>query len=458
MNNGACESCGILVVDDDLGLARTLGDFLRDEGYCVGIATSAEEALQVHDSGRYCIALVDLIIPPSDGLELMERLHARNRDLAVLVMTGYGTIDTAVDAVKRGAEDYITKPFERQAVRAKIARLMELFELRSRVAQLEVGLRTSCPPFESLVFVSASMQRVVETARHAAMSDAAVLLIGETGTGKEMLARAIHGASGRVHAPFVPVNCGALPRELVESELFGVRRGAYTGAYADAPGVFAAASGGTVFLDEIGEMPKEAQVKLLRILQEGELRPVGSARPTRVNVRTVAATNRPLAELRSTCLREDLYYRIATLTIEIPPLRARLEDVIALAQHILRRLENRYNRALELTRPALDLLLGYRFPGNVRELENILENVVATSSADPCVITDRDLRPLLAHGDESGNGEPLAASVQSLDELERTAIENALRVCKGNRTRAASLLGISRDTLHRKLREYAGQN
>jgi two-component system NtrC family response regulator len=206
MNNGACESCGILVVDDDLGLARTLGDFLRDEGYCVGIATSAEEALQVHDSGRYCIALVDLIIPPSDGLELMERLHARNRDLAVLVMTGYGTIDTAVDAVKRGAEDYITKPFERQAVRAKIARLMELFELRSRVAQLEVGLRTSCPPFESLVFVSASMQRVVETARHAAMSDAAVLLIGETGTGKEMLARAIHGASGRVHAPFVPVN------------------------------------------------------------------------------------------------------------------------------------------------------------------------------------------------------------------------------------------------------------
>ncbi len=458
MTSGACESCGILVVDDDISLARTLGDFLREEGYCVGIATSAEEALQVHESGHYCIALVDLIIPPSDGLELMERLHARNRDLAVIVMTGYGTIDTAVDAVKRGAEDYITKPFERQTVRAKIARLMELFELRSRVAQLEVGLRTCCPPFEAFVFVSAAMQRVVETARHAAMSDAAVFLIGETGTGKEMLARAIHGASNRVHGPFVPVNCGALPRELVESELFGVRRGAYTGAYADAPGVFAAASGGTVFLDEIGEMPKEAQVKLLRILQEGELRPLGSARATRVDVRIVAATNRPLAELRSTYLREDLYYRIATLTIEIPPLRARLEDVIALAQHILRRLENRYNRALELTRPALDLLLAYRFPGNVRELENILENVVATSSADPCVINERDLRPLLARAAESGNGEPLAASVQSLDELERRAIENALRVCKGNRTRAASLLGISRDTLHRKIREYAGQN
>ncbi|HSA94171.1 MAG TPA: sigma-54 dependent transcriptional regulator [Terriglobales bacterium] len=454
MNCPESKPCSILVVDDDANLARTLGDFLSEEGYSVEVAFSAAEALALQERNpQICAAMVDLVMPLADGLELMTRLHQRDPDLAVIIMTGYGTIETAVDAIKRGAEDYITKPFDRQAVRTKVGRLMELFELRERVARLEAGLRTSCPPFEAFVFVSLPMQKVIERARAAAATNAAVLIVGETGTGKEMLARAIHGASRRVAGPFIPVNCGALPHELVESELFGFRRGAFTGAYADTPGVFAAASGGTVFLDEIGEMPKDVQVKLLRILQEGELRPVGSPKPLQVDVRVVAATNRSLAALRSECLREDLYFRIATVVIEIPALRTRMEDVIALAHHITRRLSTRYGREITLARAAMDLLLGYSFPGNVRELENVLESAAALSSEDPQTIGEKDLRPLLQQGAAS-ELKIAADNVLSLDHMERAAIEQALRVCGGNRTRAASLLGISRDTLHRKLREF----
>jgi transcriptional regulator with PAS, ATPase and Fis domain len=281
-----------------------------------------------------------------------------------------------------------------------------------------------------------------------------VLLVGETGTGKELMARAIHASSPRAGRSFVPVNCGAIPRELVESELFGVRRGAYTGAYENVPGIFAAAAGGTVFLDEIGEMPKEAQVKLLRVLQEGELRPVGSARPVSVDVRIVAASNRPLAALRDEHLRPDLYFRIATVVIELPPLRARPEDVLVLAHAFLARISRRTGRRISLARSSEDLLVHSSFPGNVRELENVLESAVALSRDDPHVITERDLGSLLPRSE----GVPLPGRFReqplSLEALERAAIEQALRLCEGNRTRASSLLGISRDTLHRKLRLY----
>jgi DNA-binding NtrC family response regulator len=448
------QPCAILVVDDDSGLVSTLRDFLAGEGYSVEVALSAEEALSVQaNTPGICLALVDLVMPVTDGLTLMDQLRKRNPEMAVVIMTGFATIETAVEAIKRGAEDYLTKPFDQEAIRKKIGRLMEVFELRGRVAQLESNLNKYAHSFESLVHISPLMHRVVEQARTAADTDASILLVGETGTGKEMLARAIHNASRRFSQPFAPVNCGALPRELVESELFGFRRGAFTGAYSDAIGVFASANRGTVFLDEVGEMPKEIQVKLLRVLQEKELRPVGNPRPLPVDVRVIAASNRPLASLRSENLRSDFYFRIATVTIEVPPLRSRPEDVLVLTQHFSRSLTQRYERQISLSRSALELLLHYAFPGNVRELENMLESVAALSREDPQLITEKELRPLL-HGGQSNEMPMMGAEPNlTLEQWERLAIERALRRCKGNRTRAASLLGISRDTLYRKLRD-----
>lgn len=443
----------ILVVDDDAALAATLKEFLAREGYCVETALSPSEALALQAANsRISLALVDLVMPLMDGLSLTGELRSRDPNIAVVIMTGYGTIETAIDAIKRGAEDYITKPFDYEAVRKKIARITEVIELRERVAQLESNLeRHAC--FETIVSVSPAMERVLERARLAAATDASVLIVGETGTGKEMLARAIHGASPRARKPFMALNSGALPRELVESELFGVRRGAFTGAYADAPGIFAAASGGTVFLDEIGEMPKDVQVKLLRVLQEHEVRPVGGTASVQVDVRVVSATNRALNELRSACLREDLYFRIATVVLQVPPLRSRQEDILVLAQHFAARLTRRYGREITLSRAALELLLGYAFPGNVRELESVIESAAAVSADNPQTITDKDLRPLLRETPLP----PLAAAIGqpvSMEQMERLTIQQALRLSNGNRTRAASLLGISRDTLYRKLRQY----
>ena len=438
-------------MDDDAGLAGTLRDFLVQEGYSAVVALSAPEAMAALDQHpSLAVALLDLVMPVTDGLALMEQLHARNPDLPVVIMTGYGTIETAVEAIKRGAEDYLTKPFDRQAVRKKVGRLIELHRLRHRVAQLEADLQEVSNPFEGLVFVSPLMQKVVERARAAAATDASVLIVGETGTGKEMLARAIHAASRRASAPFVAINCGALPRDLVESELFGFKRGAFTGAYSDAPGVFVSAGKGSVFLDEIGEMPKDAQVKLLRVLQEGELRPVGSPRAVQVDVRIMAATNRPLQQLRAELLREDLYFRLATVVIEVPPLRSRREDILVLAQHFVAQLADRYGRHITLARSATELLLNYPFTGNVRELENVLESATALSQADPQTITDKDLKSHLTQAAPASSHfeAPLA-----LEEMEKVAIERSLRLCGGNRTRAAALLGISRDTLYRKIRD-----
>jgi transcriptional regulator with PAS, ATPase and Fis domain len=268
-----------------------------------------------------------------------------------------------------------------------------------------------------------------------------------------MLARAIHAASPRAHKPFVAVNCGALPRELAESELFGVRKGAFTGAYADAPGLFCAASGGTIFLDEIGETPKEIQVKLLRVLQEHELRPVGGTRAVQVDVRVVAATNRSLSELRSGLMRDDLYFRIATVILDVPALRTRPEDILVLAQHFASRLSRQYEREISLSRSALELLVAYSFPGNVRELENLIASAGTVSSSNPQIITDKDLRPLLNPG-ASPAGPDGASDSLSIEQMERLTIDRALRAAAGNRTRAASMLGISRDTLYRKLRQY----
>lgn len=452
--------CGLLVVDDDPEMASALAKLLGRFGNPVFTAGSGREALEIlKREPCICVAMVDLVMPGMDGLALLRHVRGDYPELAVVLMSGFATVESAVQAMREGAEDYLTKPFEAEAVLRKVGRLLELFELKERISELE---SSSESPWNAVLGNSAAMRVVRERAKAASQSDASVLIVGETGTGKELLARCIHTASRRARESFVPINCGALPRELVESELFGFRRGAFTGAYADTPGIFAEAAGGTVFLDEIGEMPREIQVKLLRVLQEGELRPVGSPKPVQVDVRIVSASNRPLAALRNDHLREDLYFRIATVVIELPPLRTRPEDILALAQHNLGALTRRYGRRIALDRSALDLLIHYPFSGNVRELENILESAAALSSDDPQTISSTEMKPLLdgqpvaqallpVHGVPSWIG---SNEILPMQQVERFAIQHALDLCHGNHTQAASLLGISRDTLYRKLRQF----
>lgn len=446
--------CGILVVDDDEALAESLAKLLRQRYPCVEMALSGAEAAAVLARERnICIVLADLVMPVMDGLSLLEHVRKTCPETSVILMTGFGTIETAVEAIKRGAEDYITKPFDGETVLKKVSRLMELYQLKERVAQLE-SQRESESPFAEIVAGSSAMRAVLERARAAAQSAAPVLIVGETGTGKEMLARAIHTASQRAERPFIPVNCAAIPHDLVESELFGYRKGAFTGAIADQRGLFQAAHGGTLFLDEIAEMPLGAQAKLLRALEEGEVRPVGDTAIVRVDVRVVSASNRPVAELAAGALREDLFFRVSTLVIELPPLRQRREDLYLLIEQFLQQFGQQYGRRASLGRAARDKLFNYSFPGNVRELAHILESAVAVSTADPQVIGERDLMPLLRIR-EASTGVPAEVPCDcSLDGMEKFAIRQAMRLAGGNKSRAAELLGLSRGSLYRKLKEY----
>ncbi|MBI3680627.1 MAG: sigma-54-dependent Fis family transcriptional regulator [Acidobacteria bacterium] len=450
-------SCGILVVDDDEVLTASLAKVLRQRFSCVYEALSGAEAVAIlSKENNICLVLVDLIMPVMDGLSVLEYIRQADAEASVVLMTGFGTIETAVEAIKRGAEDYITKPFDSQTVLKKVSRLMELYELKARVAGLELQNEPGSP-FASIVTGSPAMRKVIDRARVAALSSAPVLLVGETGTGKEMMARAIHFASPRAAQSFVPVNCAALPQELVESELFGYRKGAFTGALSDHRGLFQAAHQGTLFLDEIAEMPMSAQAKLLRVLEEGEVRPVGETVPHQVDVRVISASNRPLSELASTALREDLFFRVSTIVIELPPLRKRPEDLCLLVQHFLREFSQKYGRRISIDRGAANRLSEYSFPGNVRELRHILESAVALSADNPQMINERDLTPVLRSQTAQPAVNSLPANVGadcSLEALEKFAIRQALRVASDNKSRAAELLGLSRGALYRKLREY----
>ena len=446
--------CGILVVDDDEVLAASLAKLLRQHYSCVHMALSGTEAAAtLAREKNICIVLVDLVMPVMDGLGVLDHVRQNEPDISVILMTGFGTIETAVEAIKRGAEDYITKPFDTDTVLKKVSRLMQLYELKERVAELE-GQREQESPFEQIVAGSPAMRAVLDRARAAAQSNAPVLLVGETGTGKEMLARAIHRASPRAARPFIPVNCAAIPHELFESELFGYCKGAFTGALANHAGLFQAAHEGTLFLDEISEMPAAAQPKLLRVLEQGELRPVGATTPLHVDVRLVSATNRPLSEVAGAALREDLFFRVSTIVIEIPPLRQHPEDLIRLVEHFLEQFRQRYARQISLERSGLERLLAYPFPGNVRELAHILESSIAVSTENPQIITERDLSPLLRVQQASAALPAGLAADCSLESLEKFAIRQALRIAGHNKSRAAELLGLSRGSLYRKLKDY----
>jgi len=447
----SAKRCGLLVVDDDPEMASTLAELLGRLGNPVYTALSGPEALAIlAREPCICVVLADLVMPVMDGIALLRQIHSNHPEIAVLLMSGFATIESAVSAMREGAEDYLTKPFEPQAVLRKVGRLLELFDLKERIAVLE---SPSGSPWDTVVGRSPAMQRVRERAKAASLVEAPALIVGETGTGKELLARCIHSASPRAAAPFIPVNCGALPRDLMESELFGHRKGAFTGAHADRKGLAAAAAGGTLLLDEITEMPKDLQVKLLRLLEDGEVRPLGESQAVNVDVRVISTSNRPLREIRQQYLREDLFFRISAITVEVPPLRERREDIPWLAEHCLRLLNEKYGRTFSLEPRALGVLGDYSFPGNVRELENLLASAMALAPEGEQTLRESQFRSLVALSPPEAPASA-DASLLSLEELERFAIQQALRVCEGNKSRAAELLGISRDSLYRKLKSY----
>jgi DNA-binding NtrC family response regulator len=439
----------ILVVDDERGVRTLCADLLARAGYDPVTASSAEEALGIADREAFDIVLADVNLGGMDGIELCKRLRAQKPEQLVILITAYPSIENAVRGMKEGARDYVTKPFSPDELRLVIARALEERALRQENAELREKLA-----FGGIIGGSKALQDLLRTVEKVARADATVLVVGESGTGKELFARAIHYHGPRASRPFVAVNCGALVGTLLESELFGHVRGAFTGAQSAKRGLFVAADRGTLFLDEIGELSPELQPKLLRALQEGEIKPVGGIETQKVDVRVVAATNRDLREdVRAGRFREDLYYRLNVITLEIPPLRERPEDIPPLIEHFVARAATRARKpAPEVSAEAMEVLRTQPWPGNVRELANAVERAVVLGG------------DVLGPADFAGRASPRIEAVaksedypfigMSLEDLERTHIERVLNECGGQKGRAAEILGINRTTLWKKLRQY----
>jgi DNA-binding NtrC family response regulator len=441
----------ILIVDDERGIRALCSDVLGRTGHEVEAVDCAAGALAAIARRRFDLVLCDINLPDQDGVSLLPKLLAGEPPPAVLLITAYPSIDTAVRGMKLGARDYIGKPFSPDELRLVVQRALAEDELRKKHGELTKRLA-----YGSMIGDSQAMRDLRTTIDKVAQSDATVLITGESGTGKELVARALHFAGRRASGPFVPVNCGALVGTLLDSELFGHVRGAFTGADTSKRGLFVAADGGTLFLDEIGELPIDLQPKLLRALQDGEVKPVGGTNAIRVDARVIAATNRTLEDqVRAGAFREDLFYRLAVITIEVPPLRSRPGDIALLARHFAEQAALRAERGrVSLTDAALAHLAAQPWPGNVRELENAIERAVILAAGD-----------VLDVGDVAGpRGASTATSatfatftgdhVPTLDELERAHILRVLELCDGQKTKAAQMLGINRTTLWKKLRQY----
>ncbi len=437
----------VLVVDDDPGVRYTLREILASEGLAVDEAADGAEALARFEAQPAALVVTDLRMPGMDGMELLRRLAAHSPPPRVVMITAHGSERQAVEAMKAGAYDYFRKPFENEELLAVVRRALEAVRLAHENERLAGELALA----RTMVFASEPMRRLAVLVGRVAPRDATILVTGESGTGKERVAEAIVAASRRADRAFVRFNCAALTPELAEAELFGHAKGAFTGATRARPGLFGEADGGTILLDEIGELAPGAQAKLLRVVQEGEVRPVGEERVRKVDVRVIAATHRDLAEeVRRGRFREDLFYRLDVVHLRIPPLRERPEDVPILARHFLARFAERFGVSpLHVPDELFDRLAGHAWPGNVRELQNALERLVALSPPDGL-----DLSLLPGAGPASGEGRaplPLKERVQG---YERGLIVEALRETRGNRSEAARRLGISRVTLHDKLRRY----
>jgi DNA-binding NtrC family response regulator len=444
----------ILVVDDDAAMRDYLREELEHERFRVETAASGRTGIERVKQGGIDLVVSDVKMPDLDGLDLLREVREVHPTPSVITITAFGSIDTAIRAVKLGAFDYITKPFEIEQLVLVIEKALSELALRSEVVRLREEVARSVR-FDNIIGRSRAMQEVFALVRRVATSQASVLITGESGTGKELVARAIHAHSPRASRPFVAVNCAAIPETLLESDLFGYKRGAFTDARADRPGLFVEAAGGTLFLDEIGELPLPLQPKLLRVLQEREVRPLGASKSERVDVRVLAATNRQLEKrLKDGRFREDLFYRLNVIHIDLPPLRERSEDVLPLAEHFLARSAQRAGKPLRAFKEsAKKILLGYAWPGNVRELENVVERAVALAEGE--IVAPEDLPPPMRDRKNQDRITTALAQGLTLDELEREYIQRVLEAEGGNKTRAAQRLGLDRKTLYRKLDEYA---
>jgi two-component system, NtrC family, response regulator PilR len=450
------DQASILVVDDRTIDRKLVERTLGVEGYDVAGAASGEEAIELIRSRLFDAAIVDLTMPGMNGIDLLRAIKLHDSAIEVVLMTAHPTVATAVEALKEGAYDYVSKPLHLDELRHSVARIMERSLLRREVKTLRTKLGEELA-VRDLIGDSPAMKRVKDIVAKAAPSDSPVLIEGESGTGKELVAAAIHRFSLRSKGPFIPVNCGAIPADLLESEFFGHIRGAFTGAVADSQGLFRAAHGGTLFLDEVGELPVTLQSKLLRVLQENEVRPVGSTKSYAVDVRIVAATNRNLERtVQEGRLREDLFYRLNVVRVTIPPLRDRAVDIPALAHYFVRRLNERFGRRVSaIGAEAMAALQAYHFPGNVRELENVLERAFAMGTGSEIAAIELPTRAGRASAAPPVNGTELPHLDEAIAQVERELIVRALHLKGGDRERAAQALGVSSRTFYRRLKEHS---
>ncbi|MFQ5328953.1 MAG: sigma-54-dependent transcriptional regulator [Thermodesulfobacteriota bacterium] len=450
----------ILVIDDEESMRHMLSVLLKQEGYDVVAAENGTQALKVIEGDEFDFVLCDIKMPGMGGLDFLKATLATatpsNPAPVVIMMSAYGTVDTAIECMQLGAYDYISKPFKTDEVIITIRKAEERERLKRENRRLKEELDLDYA-FEKIVADDRKMHEIFDLIKKVASYNTTILINGESGTGKELIARAIHFNGDRRDKPFIPVNCGAIPATLMESELFGYVKGAFTDAVRNREGLFQEADGGTIFLDEIGELPKELQVKLLRVLQEGEVRRVGDTRSRSIDVRVVAATARDLqSEVRDGAFREDLYYRLNVIPITIPPLRERAKDIPPLANHFISSAAHKFGKAISgISDDALNLLLSYRWPGNVRELENIIERAIILEEGDEIgtgslPFTERDLR-----SSPSVTANSTELSIKKAHEaVERELIARALEKTGGNRTRAAELLEISHRALLYKIKDF----
>ncbi len=439
----------VLIVDDDEMVRNFCTEALAALGFGTQAAESVERALPLLAGGQFDVVLTDMRMQGMSGLDLLEVVKRDYPGVDVVMVTGYGTVSAAVEAIKEGAYDYLTKPLQLEELERVFRRLAEKQELAEENRRLREQLKTH-QGFASLIGTSPRMQKVYRLILKVAAKRHPVLVTGESGTGKELVARAIHAYSPWSKMPFMPVDCGALTPALIESELFGHVRGAFTGAVQSRQGLLAAAEGGTVFLDEIGELPVEVQAKLLRVLQEREIKPIGSNQRTPLEARVIAATNQDLqAGMRTGGFRKELYFRLDVVTIKLPPLRERKTDIPLLVHYFLDRHGAGDGKTAAVSAEAMGRMMSYDWPGNVRELENCVQRALALGSGSS--IQARDLPTNLLH---HASAAPPETGVESLVDQERRAILRALETTRGDRARAAKLLGIGKTTIYRKIKEF----